>query len=376
MTRFLTPPERPLAVRWVVPVDGPPIENAELHWEGDTLVAIEPTSRPLDRPTDAVLPALVNPHTHLDLSDVAGPVGAGSELPDWLPQIATARASDTRASIDCGLAMCHRFGVGLVADIQGQPVEVTPPAGVDYQPFTELLASTTGGWANLEAVVREGVSSGRGLSPHATYSVPLPQLAEVVALAGNAPVMMHVAEHAAERELLEHGTGRFADMLRSLGVWVDGRYGDSSMTELLSVLLRAERPIIAHGNDFSADDIDQIAEHENAGVVWCPQTHAFFRQPRHPVAELRAAGVCVAIGTDSLASSRTIDPWDDVRHLIRTRPDLSPADVVAMSTRDAARLLDRPDRGTIAVGMSAPLIAVPLASPNATDWAMALFGAR
>jgi len=80
------------------------------------------------------------------------------------------------------------------------------------------------------------------------------------------------------------------------------------------------------------------------------------------VARLLRAGVPVAIGTDSLASSPDLDVFAEMAALRSTHPDVAPAAIVRMATHNGAVALGCGDRlGTLAPGRLAAMVAVPLA---------------
>lgn len=377
-SRFL-PPGEPVAARWLLRGDQPPLENVEIRREGNRVVAIRPIKSGVAAPV-AVLPALVNAHTHLDLSHHREPIPTDGGLPDWLPRVIASRSATPEQSIAVGLDVCKRSGVGLVADVQSSQSGAaaadrpTRRDQVERLPFLEVLGVDSARWPPLLARCETAAQNGCGLSPHAPYSVPLELLQRVVETAREAPVMMHLAEHPAERTLLDHGTGPFASMLDRLGVDASPMLGRYTHADLFEVLLRARRPLVVHGNHLTRGEIDRLAGHRNASVVWCPQTHRAFRQPRHPVRELLDAGVRVVIGTDSLASSASLDPLADLRIVLQSRPDITLSEALAMITSSAADALGRPDAGRLAIGSDWPAIAVPLAAPDETEWPFALFG--
>src|SRR6476469_6468934 len=110
--------------RWVFPVASPPVGRAVVVVEGGRIAAIEPAgSRPvdLDLGNVAVLPGLVNAHTHLDLSGMRGLAPPVLPMPEWLGRVVGHRrgrsAQQIAADIDAGLAECLRFGTTLVGDI-------------------------------------------------------------------------------------------------------------------------------------------------------------------------------------------------------------------------------------------------------------------
>jgi len=163
---------------------------------------------------------------------------------------------------------------------------------------------------------------------------------------------MHVAESPAERELLSSATGPLAQTLRELGAWCDRAFpwGDDPFRMLIDRLSKAPRVLLIHGNDLSAAEIECLLPHPHITVVYCPRTHQFFDYQKHPVDHMLAAGVRVALGTDSRASNPDLSLWHEVQFLLHQRSDLSPKDVLAMATIGGADALGRGDLGRIEVG--------------------------
>ena len=115
-----------LTARWVVPVDGPPLERGVVAVADDKITAVEAHGRlsaDLDLGDAAVLPGLANAHTHLDLSGMRGLAPPTPHFTDWLRQVIAHRRRRTpeqvRDDIRAGLAECVRFGTTLIGDISG-----------------------------------------------------------------------------------------------------------------------------------------------------------------------------------------------------------------------------------------------------------------
>lgn len=90
-------PVRTIVARWVVPVDRPPIDGGWIRVSEGRVVEIGagPAGGPAEDLGDvAVLPRLVNAHTHLEFSDLSRPIGdPGVGLHDWIGQVIAARAA-------------------------------------------------------------------------------------------------------------------------------------------------------------------------------------------------------------------------------------------------------------------------------------------
>jgi cytosine/adenosine deaminase-related metal-dependent hydrolase len=172
-----------------------------------------------------------------------------------------------------------------------------------------------------------------------------------------------LAETCAELELLEHHSGPFATFLSELGVW-DPQGFVSDAEAVLRLNAESSAVLIAHGNYLHAH-----AQVPRGGtIVYCPRTHAAFGHKPHPFRDFLAAGVRVALGTDSLASNPDLDVLAEARFLHQLYPDV-PGDVLLrMATLSGAEALGWQDEtGSLAAGKSADFVIVPLPSEESED---------
>ena len=371
-----------LKARWIIPVSRDPIHAGWVRLRGDRVVEVSGGRCPSgaeDLGDVALLPGLVNAHTHLEFSDCRQPIGdPGTTLPEWIGQVIAARSETTvegkRAAIEQGMRESRAAGVRLIGEITTPPCQY-PNAPDDPQrvSFAEVLGlSAERGedrWSAAMAFTRDDRSA--GWSPHAPYSTSLTLIDACIEQARkqSRPLAMHVAESPAERELLTSASGPFADTLQTLGVWQEGLFpwGVEPLQQLIQRLSRAPRALLVHGNDLRAAEIEQIAEHPQMTVVFCPRTHAFFGYREHPVAEMLKANVRVALGTDSRASNPDLNLWREVQFLLRQRSDLPGQDLIRMATMSGADALGRSDLGRIEAGSRPGLGCVGTAASKLAD---------
>ena len=404
---------RSLRARWVFPVAGPPLKDAAVTIADGRIVAVGNAGNegPVEDLGDvALVPGLVNAHTHLEFSDLAQPIGrAGMGTVDWLRsvmehRVAAPKRSDAASAISQGLAESLRHGVTTIGEIAqpGVSEETYLAAGCDGTLFLELIAPTiervnaaleaarehlkraslpspsgrgAGGEGRNSAddsphpnplPVGEGDKSWHvGLSPHAPYTVHPALLDGAVALSSEhrAPLAMHLAESREEIEFLRDGSGPFRDLLESRGVWDPAaRPRGSRPLEELHRLSRAHRALVIHGNYLDDEEIEFLGEQAHSmAVVYCPRTHAWFGHARYPLEKLLAAGAAVALGTDSRASSPDLSLLAEMRHVARTFPALSRATILELGTLGGARAFGRDvEIGTLVPGKWANLAAIRL----------------
>jgi len=369
--------------RVVFPVAGPPLPHGTLTVRGDRIEAVEPhgtRTADIDLGNVALIPGLVNAHTHLDLSGARGrtPTTDAAHFTDWLRSVIGYRRGCTpkqvQADIRAGLAEALRFGTTLLGDItaDGSSWDAVAAAPVRALVFHELIglphARVAAGIATARTWVggREPTPLCRpGLSPHAPYSVNTRLHKDAVTLARERrfPVAVHLAESPAELELLRHRRGPLVEFLKRVGAWEpDGLAREPE--EWLVRRLRRAPDLYVHANYLTPTR----RLPRSATVVYCPRTHAAFGHPPHPVREFLARGVRVCLGTDSLASNPDLDPLAEARILHARRPDIPPDVILKMVTLAGAEALRWAEvAGSLEAGKSADAVAVPLPDRDAAD---------
>jgi cytosine/adenosine deaminase-related metal-dependent hydrolase len=369
-----TPVSCTLTARWVFPVSGPPIEGGAITVEGPCITAVEPPgvrAADLDLGDCAVIPGLVNAHTHLDLTGLRGRVPFTGDFTAWLRAVIrhrqTRSAQQVEADIGAGLRASVRFGVTLLADISagGASWRALADAPIHSVVFRELLglladrarqaAKDAHAWLIEHA---DSAAPFAGLSPHAPYSVRRELFigSGWLARTHRVPLSVHLAETTAELELLQRHTGPFVPFLRELGVWDRDRL----MGSVQSVIDTLDQPVpllLVHGNYLPPST--RIPRH--ATVVYCPRTHAYFGHEPHPFRDFLARGVRVALGTDSLASNPDLDLLAEARFLHACYPDVPGATLLHMATLAGAEALGLDEvTGSLQPGKSADLVVLPL----------------
>jgi cytosine/adenosine deaminase-related metal-dependent hydrolase len=147
---------------------------------------------------------------------------------------------------------------------------------------------------------------------------------------------------------MRSGGGPFGDHHRRLGwlaegerPWPEGR-GLAGELEAMLGGRRVELQFV-HGAHLDDDGVAALAR-IGATVVYCPGSTAFFHggEDPHPVERLVEAGIPVALGTDSLASSPTLNLPLTCTLASAAHPGLSPTVLLEMATLAGARSLGLP----------------------------------
>jgi aminodeoxyfutalosine deaminase len=468
-----SPPVRAFRARWVFPVDSPPIRDGVVVIAGQHLRYVGPDAgdtRAADLGNVAILPGLVNAHTHLEFSGLDAPLGQpGMRFTDWIAAVVQhRRAQDTddlaqrSQAIRRGIIESLGHGVTAVGEIStgDWPANAVSDLPMEGIVFRELLGASPerieteyqSARAYLELGPKMGLAPEHGcpvpvpfsdskktglapehgcpvpkkmglapehgcpvpvpfseqqetglapehgcpvpvpfsapfsevhssslsawhpgLSPHAPYSVHPELLSRAVSLAQSfhVPLAMHLAESLEEIELLAAHRGPFVPLLESLNAWHPRAIPvNLRPMDILRVLAAAPRVLVVHGNYLADDEIDLLgANADRMSVVFCPRTHRYFQHRRYPLARMLAAGVQIALGTDSRASNPDLSLLAEMRQVARDYPEIPPARILQMATINGAQALGLDRRcGTLAAGKQADLAIVALPDDEADPY--------
>ena len=174
---------------------------------------------------------------------------------------------------------------------------------------------------------------------------------------------IHLAESPGELELLRNRSGGFVVFLAELGVW-DPSGLAWSPEQILDFTRTAKHALYVHCNYLSPES--EFAPGQS--IVYCPRTHAAFKHSPHPFREFLARGVWVCLGTDSLASNPDLDILAEARFVHARYPDFPGELLLGMVTLAGAKALGwAGECGSLEVGKSADMVAVPLPDREGSD---------
>jgi 5-methylthioadenosine/S-adenosylhomocysteine deaminase len=362
--------------RWVVPVSSPEIAGGAIAVEAEQIVSVGsqtklfrqfPDAIVRDLGDSAIIPGLVNAHSHLELTAMRGFLETEeSDFFAWLKKLTTARlermtADDLFVSAAWGACEAVRAGVTCLADASESATEsmkALRDVGLRGTVFQESfgpdprwakanfdkLKTKIAGLRELETTLVKC-----GVSPHAPYTVCAPQLEMIsrFALDEGLPLMMHAAESRMEVSLIRDGEGPFADGLRNRGIkW--NAPGVSPIQYLADLGVLQTRPLLAHCIHIDAADIETLKQTETK-VAHCPKSNAKLSHGVAPFLKLLDKGVNLGLGSDSVASNNTCDLLEEARFallLSRSQSEAGPStrlvsadEVLRSATLGGARAL-------------------------------------
>ncbi|MBI1876163.1 MAG: amidohydrolase family protein [Acidobacteria bacterium] len=366
---------------WVLPITGPPISDAGVSVDADRIVGIHKAPFPasakvLDLGHAALLPGLVNAHTHLELSWLRGRVAPRARFIDWVRDLVRLRRDEApsavREAMSGALAEVRSSGTALVGDISNTLASVKPllDSRIGGVVFREVIGFQR---SRADEVFRQAVadldaaawttSLRGGLAAHAPYSVSAPLFQSIVRSFVKDHVgitSVHLAESAEEVEFVRTGDGPWKVLLEELNVWDPSwetpRCGPVEYVDRLGYL----RPgtLAVHGVQTTHDDLATLKRRE-VTLVTCPRSNLWTGAGTPPLHSFFEAGVRVAIGTDSLASAPDLNLFSELAEARRLAPGVTARDLLRAATLNGAQALGfGTEHGSIEPGKRAALIAV------------------
>lgn len=369
-----------IEARWVVPIEphGTVLERYSLAVRRGRIVALLPQDEARRRydaretvalERHALLPGLVNAHTHAAMSLLRG-YADDVPLKSWLEEhiwpaesrwmsaefvadgSALAYAEMLAGGVTCANDMYFFPDAAVTAALQ---VGLRIVAGIVVIDFPSAWAQDGREYLSKGFAVRDEYKGhplvSFVLAPHAPYSVATPLLRQLRVYADelDLPVHTHLHETAAEVQ-----TG--------IETW-----GKRPLAYLDDEGLLGPNLIAVHMTQLQPEEIARVAA-AGANVVHCPESNLKLASGFCPVADLLAAGVNVAIGTDGAASNNDLDHWGEMKTAallakgVAGRADAAPAaDMLRMATLNGARALGLDaEIGSLEAGKWADLVAVDL----------------
>ncbi|CAN5164814.1 amidohydrolase family protein [soil metagenome] len=373
-----------ISADWVLPIEGQPIERGAVSIEGGRIAAvgaIDELGEGTRYADSVIVPGFVNAHTHLEYAVYAGFGDSLGDFAEWITLHIQRKAriswSEYVDIARLGAAQCLASGVTTVGDCSysGATAVACSDLGLRGIVYLEVFGADPAPALENFAVIKDRVDhafSDRvrpGISPHAPYSASLDLYRASAAL--GLPVATHVSESPAEVKYLLSGEGPwggYSDLL------VDPP-GTTGTRLLAEHGLLGQNVVAAHCVMLDDEEIGLIASTET-GVAHCPRSNAALGCGVAPLAELRAAGARVGVGTDSPASSPSFDFFEELRSVVLSarakaaRSDvLSASDALELGTLGSARALGlESEVGSLLPGKRADLAVVSLAGSPYLPW--------
>jgi len=350
---------RLIAADWVVTSDGPPVRSGVVVTDdAGTIVEVRPRreSDDLDPLRGVVLPGLVNAHAHVEGSAYAGKVERGGGIAafgqGWMAARRETSFDDVHRAARAAVDALVDCGTALVGDVTntGVALPMFADAGVAAIVFHESIGGPP------DAPFDRATPAA-----HTPWSSPPEWIVAAYRAAAESGALtsLHVAEHADERRFLLDGDGPIRDLFRFAGAAVPFPIpGRPSVPYLADLGALGPFALAVHCADATPAERSILRERRSP-VVLCPRSNDYIGGRLPDLPAFLEEGFRPALGTDSLASSPSLDVLEEARALHAVFPEISCATLLAMSTAWGAAAMGRPSWGAIRPGAAPGLLLAP-----------------
>lgn len=337
-----------------------PFKAADTQYQANKTVVL---------PQQALLPGLVNAHTHAAMSLLKG-LADDLTLMEWLQEHiwpAERRWANRQFVYDgskLAIAEMIRSGTTCFNDMYFfaeetvkavQEIGIRASLGMILIDFPTAYADHINDYLQKGLALRESVSNDPLITvcfaPHAPYTVSDQPLQQIHQLATNLnlPIHMHVHETASE-------------VSQAIAL-----NQECPLARLERLNLLDRHFLAVHMTQLEASEIENLA-YKQVHVVHCPESNLKLASGFCPVAKLLAAGVNVALGTDGNASNNDLDMLGEMRTaallakaVAQDASVVSAPQVLRMATMNGAKALGLEQQiGSVEIGKSADLITINL----------------
>jgi aminodeoxyfutalosine deaminase len=317
-----------------------------------------------------ICPGFINTHCHLELSHFHKKITEQAGMTGFIKELISKRPAFTPDHINEGILKAEeemlRNGIVAVGDISNDNSTFRQKGkrNLRYHTFIEVFDLNPSRAAEvfsaaillkdqLQAVDPELSCS---IVPHAPYTVSsaLMETIRKEASGNNAPLCIHNQESEGENELFISGSGPMFEAFQKMGVDMKNFpvTGSNSLQTILPKLQVNNNLLLVHNTFSSQEDLRWAEEFSKANLFWCtcpnanlyienrlPDYHAFIKE-----------NVRVTIGTDSLASNKSLSVLDELKTITKHYPGISMQQLLTWSTKNGADFLGYKDLGTIEKG--------------------------
>lgn len=336
-----------------------------------------------DYSCNVLVPGFVNAHAHLELSHLRGLVperegGMSGFIRNLMKHRFRASNEEQIEAMIAADAEMFESGISAVGDISNSSLSsvVKKSSRLYYHTFVELLGY---GESRSPLIVEAGEATLRHFrnenlvatfTPHAPYSISNNLRAAILkSLLPGQPLSIHMHESEDEMEFCMNQRGPMANLFSELGFDFSDFTHPSDEAPLLHFLRYVPQEIkvqFVH-NTFTDPLCMDAAMQMHIATWWCfcPSANLYItgKLPAMDMAFRRRYPVC--IGTDSLASNKSLSVLNELKLIAIACPETDFTDLIAAATVSAARFLGIEDRfGKIKPGTKPGLVVLKGVDPD------------
>ncbi len=319
-----------------------------------------------------IIPGFVNCHCHLELSYLKNVIPSGNGLPDFLANISLSRNSvnsDKSKAIREADKELLNEGVVLCADICNDESTFSrkKESNIKYISLLEVFGiDSSRAEKRMNEITDVGNKAGEMelpyfIVPHSVYSVSLELLRLIKKQSeSNRISSVHFLESAGEEQLLKSQSGPLMDAYRKfLLPFSDLNIPEDHVSAVLNEITTSGNLLLVHNTFIKKEHINGLKNRK--GIFWClcPNSNLYIEN-RVPPADLLDEERCnIVIGTDSLASNKSLSMIGEMKTLQDHFPEVPLGKLIRWATLNGAIALGEENSfGSIEPGKKPGLVLI------------------
>jgi aminodeoxyfutalosine deaminase len=364
------------AAQYTITNTGPILKRSVITVEDDgTIISIKNKEGNLNEEHSVefyngiIIPGFVNCHCHLELSYMKDFVPVSSGLGNFIEHVRNSRENKLN-SYDSGISAdnsMYKEGIVLCADIcnTSDTFELKKTSRISYINLLEVFGldpEKAGRRMNELSILAEKAQSMDlpfSLVPHSAYSMSLTLLRLLKnKSAGNKVTSIHFMETEGEETFLKQKTGPLMSSYMRSGL-VPPRIETAKNHEdvILNEITQSGNLILVHNTFVNKDTIKKVSERKDLFWCICPNSNLYIENKVPPLNLLIEERCELVVGTDSLASNRSLSILEELKTIQSNFPSIPLENLISWATINGAKALRQENRfGTIVPGKKPGLL--------------------
>lgn len=329
---------RRIAATYVIPGFGAPLKNGILTVDNDgTIIGLDKNNgnlreeAGLEHYSGILVPGFVNVHCHLELSKMKGLIPEHTGIGDFIGEINKIRhqpVQDEEKMMKLADRRMWAAGTTAVGDISNTAVtaRVKKQSKIYYHTFVEAFgfhpSRAERAFDLAQNVIREFREIGLTASvvPHSPYSVSEQLFVHISnwAQREKSILSIHNQESEGEKQFFHDGTGPIATHIGdNLGIDISHwkPTGKSSLASVISHLPKGNQLLLVHNTFTEEEDLRMLIDARSMNNTWlvlCPNSNLYIENQLPPLDLFRRYNMNICLGTDSLASNRSLSVLNEM----------------------------------------------------------------
>jgi cytosine/adenosine deaminase-related metal-dependent hydrolase len=344
---------------YILPATSEPLKNGVIAVDDDGLIldlfaedSVEIKDVSINKLAGIITPGFINSHCHLELSYLQNKIPEKEGLIPFIKNVVKLRKTTpvSQKAIEEADAMMWENGIVAVADISNtiESKKVKEKSALYYYTFIELLSFEPD---KAKDVFREGTELleefaplHASIVPHAPYSATKELFRFIGKFCGESgsPLTIHNQESEDENKLYRYKTGDFLKFYKDLNINVDffKPQARNSIQSIIPLIPAAQRTMLVHNTYTSLKDIYFILRSGRA-VTWCfcPNANLYIENRLPKVEMFQYHDFNITLGTDSLASNKSLCILSELKTLHSNFPSLALTETISWATINGAKFL-------------------------------------